>query len=224
VGALLHDIGKLSLPEELRTFRLTAQDRGDPAWQQHTEAGRKMVKGGLDPTSSKIVLDHHQHFDGSGFPPRKAVPGLPDQIVPLQKKEIHIFCRIATLADRFENFRHLPDGRIAPTVVALKRIRNPGYAKWFDPVVFQAFLESVPPFVPGEQVLLSDGQNVVVTEINEKFPHRPVVKPIDLDLAAAPDKHNLTEEQEEENDIDLAVRNDLNIAQVGDFDVTPYLK
>ena len=45
VGCLLHDIGKLNFPEELQNFRLTAQDRGEPEWQKHTEAGFEMVQG-----------------------------------------------------------------------------------------------------------------------------------------------------------------------------------
>ena len=63
VGCLLHDIGKMNLPEELLDFHLTGQDRGDPLWQSHTEAGFEMVQGGLDPTAAQVVINHHQHFD-----------------------------------------------------------------------------------------------------------------------------------------------------------------
>ena len=222
VGALLHDIGKLALPEELRAFHLTAQDRGDPIWQSHTEAGFDMIKDHLDPSAAKIALDHHQHFDGSGFPLRKAPTGFTEKLFPLQGKEIHIFCRIATLADRYENFRHLPNDCVAPAVVALHRIHNPGYTKWFDPVVFKAFIESVPPFAPGEQVVLNNNQQVVITELNEKFPYRPIVRPIDLSLAAFQENSNPASVTED-GDIDLSSRLDLQIAQVGNFEMAEYL-
>jgi HD-GYP domain-containing protein (c-di-GMP phosphodiesterase class II) len=226
-GCLLHDIGKLHFPEELKSFRLTAQDRGEPKWQKHTEAGFEMVQGGLDPGAAQVVLNHHQHFDGSGFPPCKEVPGLPDEVTPLEGKDIHIFCRIASIADRFENFQHLPDGSQVPTIVALTRLKNPGYAKWFDPVVMSAFMETVPPFAPGEQVILNNGQTVVVTELNEKSPCKPTVKPIDLSKAQnsknTSGNKKESEKQEELPDIHLAVHNDLHIAKVGDFDVTKYL-
>jgi len=114
VGCLLHDIGKLKLPKELQDFHLTAQDRGEPEWQKHTEVGFEMVQGGLDPGAAQVVLNHHQHFDGSGFPPRKEVPGLAGKVAPLVGKDIHIFCRIAAIADRFENFLHLPNGTMMP--------------------------------------------------------------------------------------------------------------
>lgn len=224
VGALLHDLGKLSLPEELRSFRLSAQDRGDPIWQQHTEAGFEMARGGLDPTAAQVVLNHHQSYDGSGFPARKAQLGLGDELRPLLEDEIHIFCRITAIADRLENFRHLPDGATAPTVVALKRLANPGYYKWFDPIVYRAFRETVPPFTLGEQVTLSNGLPVVVVELNDQHPCRPTVRPIDLELAQKPDDPAAGDQSNlSHDDIHLASRSDLHIAQVGNFDVTPYL-
>ena len=228
VGCLLHDIGKLNFPKELRDFRLTAQDRGEPEWQKHTEVGYEMVQGGLDPSAAQVVLNHHQHFDGSGFPPRKEVPGIAGEIAPLEGQDIHIFCRIAAIADRFENFRHLPDGAMAPTIVALKRLRNLGYAKWFDPTIIKAFQETVPPFALGEQVVLNNGQFVVITELNEKYPCKPTVKPIDLNKAKNIKKQSNQqkknqEQPEEAPDILLAARNDLYITRVGNFDVTNYL-
>ncbi len=183
VGCLLHDVGKIFLPPELQNFTITASDMGSPLWQQHTEKGFEMIKAGLDPTAGQIIINHHQHYDGSGFPPRKALPGIDKPVVALKGSEIHVFCRIATLADRFEGFRHLPDNTVAPIVVALKRIQNPGYVKWFDPIIYKTFIESMPAFSPGEQVTLNNGQHVVVTEINENAPCRPVVRPVDINLA-----------------------------------------
>jgi len=222
VGCLLHDIGKLTLPEEKQNFRLTAQDRGDSLWQKHTEAGFEMIKGGLDPSAAQVVLNHHQHFDGSGFPPRKETPLLATDPVPLKENEIHIFCRIASLADRFDGFRYLPDGRKAPSLVALTRLNKPGYKKWFDPVVFDAFIETVPPFTPGEQVLLSNGQTVVITELNKKHPCRPIVQPIDLSLAQNLNTKKDRDEKEEKS-INLSLRTDLHITQIDGFDITDYL-
>jgi HD-GYP domain-containing protein (c-di-GMP phosphodiesterase class II) len=219
LGCLLHDIGKLNLPKELQNFQLTAQNLGNPDWQNHTDIGFEMVQGGLDPTAAQIVLNHHQHFDGSGFPARKPIFGNSSLSRPLRGEEIHIFCRIAALADRFDGFRHMPDGTIAPPVVALKRLRKPGYNKWFDPVIFPVFVQTVPPFPPGELVTLNNGQTVVVTELNENHPCKPIVRPINPDLAV---DSNLTTTIDQP-DINLATRTDLHIARMGEFDVTPYL-
>ena len=222
VGCLLHDIGKLTLAKEMQSFRLTAQDNGHSQWQKHTEAGFEMIRGGLDPGAGQVILNHHQHFDGSGFPPRKETPLLVSAPVPLKGKEIHIFCRIASLANRFDGFRYLPDGRKAPSIVALTRLKKPGYKKWFDPVIFDAFLETVPPFTPGEQVILNNGQTTVITELNSKSPCQPIVRPIDLSLAQNP-KAKKDDEEKEEKDINLSLRSDLHITQIDGFDVTDYL-
>lgn len=218
VGCLLHDLGKLTLSDDLQGFRLSAQDLGAPAWQKHTEVGFEMVHGGLDSTAAQVVLNHHQHFDGTGFPLRKSAVGSGPADIPLSGTEIHVFCRISTLANMFDNFRQGPDGKEFPSVVALKRLQNPGYLKWFDPVVYSVFCEIVPPFPPGLQVILNDGQICVVKEVNMKKPCRPILCPINLDLA-----QDAPSESEPPEDICLEKQPALHIAKVGDFDVTNYL-
>jgi len=219
VGCLLHDIGKLQIPEELRNFKLTAENQGDPLWQQHTEIGFEMLQGNIDPSAAQIALNHHQHFDGSGFPARKGDTDFDKPIYALKGQEIHIFCRIAAIADRFDGFRYLPDGTFAPAVVALKRMHNPGYVKWFDPMIYSVFLETIPAFALGEKLTLNNGQDVVVTELNEKYPCRPLVKPIDLSLT----KSSKVFSEEDIPEINLLARKDLYIAQAGGFEVTPFL-
>jgi len=222
VGCLLHDIGKLQLPPEQRCFHLSAQNMGDPSWQEHTEAGFEMVQGGLDPTAAQVVFNHHQHYDGSGFPARTTQPGLSDQLVPLQGDQIHIFCRIAAIANRFDGFRKMPDGRNGPAIVALHRLHKPGYRKWFDPTVFDAFLQTVPPFAPGEMLELNNGQTAVVIETNEREPCRPLVRPIDPQRAQEPDQPP-PEPDANQHDINLAIRSDLFVKKVDGYDVSDYL-
>jgi HD-GYP domain-containing protein (c-di-GMP phosphodiesterase class II) len=186
----------------------------------------EMIHAGLDPCAGQIVLNHHQHYDGSGFPARKSLHGGSLQpTLPLSGDEIHVFCRIVCVADRFDGFRHLPDGRVAPAVVGLKRMKNPGYIKWFDPMVYKAFVSAMPGFNLGEQVILNNGQIVVVTELNEGNPCRPRVRPLDMSKAQVVEnsKDSKDEKEAQVPDIDLSLRQDLYIAKVGDFDVTPYL-
>ena len=242
-GCLLHDMGKITMPEELQTFHVTAMNLGTEQWQSHTEVGFDMLKAGLDPVAAQVVVNHHQHYDGSGFPKRKQLNGVGDPMFALRGPEIHIFCRIACLANYFESFRYLPDGRVAPTVVALARMKKPGYAVWFDPELYKLFTKAMPAFSLGEQVTLNNGQDVVVVELNEHEPCKPIVRPIDLKKALSPEAAEQKDKQQPEenspeaqkpkddnddgdpssNDIDLSMRNDLRIQMVGDFDVTRFL-
>jgi putative nucleotidyltransferase with HDIG domain len=69
IGALLHDIGKLSVPDAIlrKPAALTDEEfeviRGHPGW------GRDLVlQLGFSPQVARLVLDHHERLDGSGYP------------------------------------------------------------------------------------------------------------------------------------------------------------
>ncbi len=223
VGCLLHDIGKLNFDKDMQEFKMTAQSQGNLEWQQHIQIGYDMVKDHIDSAASQVVLNHHQHFDGSGFPFRKKSMGSNVIDTALEGEDIHIFCRIAALADRFEGFKFMPDGSEAPNIVALKRLHNPGYVKWFDPIVFKALEDSVPPFPPGEQVTLNNGQTCVVKQVNMEDPCRPTVVPINMDLTDVSQFNKEENKDIPKNDIHLEIRQDLKIVKAGDFDVEKFL-
>ncbi len=242
VGCLLHDIGKIEMSDEMRNFHITGLDMGSKEWQTHTETGFEMIANGLDATAGQVIINHHQHYDGSGFPKRVTLSGSNEPNLALEGDAIHIFCRIACIANRFDGFRFLPDGTVAPTIVALKRLQNENYVKWFDPLVFKAFITAMPPFNLGEQLTLNNGQDVVVIELNETEPCKPIVRPIDMSMASDPEALASTEtstmnneegqeqgenkkspEPDTPSDINLAARSDLHIAKCGDYDITPYL-
>jgi putative nucleotidyltransferase with HDIG domain len=69
IGALLHDIGKLSVPDAIlrKPAALTDEEfeviRGHPGW------GRDLVlQLGFSAQVARLVLDHHERLDGSGYP------------------------------------------------------------------------------------------------------------------------------------------------------------
>jgi PAS domain S-box-containing protein/putative nucleotidyltransferase with HDIG domain len=78
-GALLHDIGKLAVPDEilLKPGKLTPEE-----WatiREHPETGYRMLEG-LDflPVETLEVVRHHQErLDGSGYPERRAGEDIP---------------------------------------------------------------------------------------------------------------------------------------------------
>lgn len=69
LGALLHDLGKILIPEKilLKPGRLT--EREWARLRNHPEAGVAMVdRLGFDASVAEIVLYHHERIDGSGYP------------------------------------------------------------------------------------------------------------------------------------------------------------
>ena len=68
-GALLHDLGKIGIPDDilLKEGPLTEEERR--VMDSHPEIGRKII-GHIEflAPASEIVHSHHEHFDGSGYP------------------------------------------------------------------------------------------------------------------------------------------------------------
>jgi HD-GYP domain-containing protein (c-di-GMP phosphodiesterase class II) len=70
VGGLLHDIGKLSVPDEVLK-KPGPLDEGEYAIiQRHPENGRRLLRelGGFGEGVLRLVHDHHERLDGSGYP------------------------------------------------------------------------------------------------------------------------------------------------------------
>jgi HD-GYP domain-containing protein (c-di-GMP phosphodiesterase class II) len=228
VGAMLHDVGMLRLPPEALRKWNSAHDEDDPAWRRHVELGYDMVRQGVDPSASAVVLHHHQAFDGSGFPQRE---GLDGGSIPIAGQDIHVFARIVAAADAFDRLCDSGDAPGAdrvpqtkrPTVSALREMVLGETAKKHDPVVLMALLACVPAYAPGSVVTLSDGCKAVVCNWRPDDPCRPRVLPIDgLEEAIDPaDKPEAVLDADEvpRAAIDLVGTPDLCIAQAEGFDV-----
>ena len=95
-AGLLHDIGKLAVPEEILTKpgRLTPEE-----WiqvQRHPAVGAELLRtisSGLEPVAA-AVRAHHEQWDGSGYP-----DGLAGEDIPLAG-------RIVTVADVYDALTH----------------------------------------------------------------------------------------------------------------------
>jgi len=91
LGALLHDIGKLAVPGRLimKKGLLTKSERN--TIETHPESGAKLL-GAMQKydEASAIVLQHHEHIDGSGYP--RGISG----------SSISLFARIVAVADVFD--------------------------------------------------------------------------------------------------------------------------
>jgi HD-GYP domain-containing protein (c-di-GMP phosphodiesterase class II) len=70
IGGLLHDIGKLSVPESILQKPAALDDDEYAEVKLHPERGRELLNelGGFDDTVGRLVLDHHERLDGTGYP------------------------------------------------------------------------------------------------------------------------------------------------------------
>ena len=214
LGALLHDIGKMRIPGEIlhKPGRLT--DHEMAVMRQHPRLGFEMLRGQTPPAAGQVVLNHHQRYDGKGYPERiDARTG--EKMPPLAGKQIPVFARIATIVDMYDaatTKRCYCDAKLP--VQALYELRTACQGA-FDPVIERAFYEIIPPFPIGQVVTLSDGAEAAVVDFNARRPFRPKVQ-----CLRSPSGERLADPSLHE--IDLGLYPDLEIARVGDVEVRPF--
>lgn len=134
----VHDVGKISVPEAIldKPGKLTEQE-----WEVmklHTTAGYNLLKSGagdITNLAAIIVNDHHERWDGAGYPNGKA------------GEEIHLFARITAVADVFDallSARCYKEPWSLDMVVDLFE-RECGYQ--FDSQLSRLLLKHLPEFV-----------------------------------------------------------------------------
>jgi putative nucleotidyltransferase with HDIG domain len=70
IGGLLHDIGKLSVPERILKKPGALEDEEFAVIKRHPEWGLKLLRelGGFASSVHELVHDHHERLDGKGYP------------------------------------------------------------------------------------------------------------------------------------------------------------
>jgi putative nucleotidyltransferase with HDIG domain len=69
IGALLHDIGKLSVPDGILQKPAALTDAEYDVIRRHPDWGRDLaLELGFGPQVARLVSDHHERLDGSGYP------------------------------------------------------------------------------------------------------------------------------------------------------------
>ena len=215
LGCLLHDIGKMGIPPEIlhKPGRLTEEEFAEV--RRHSVYGYEMVKGRIPAAAAEVVLNHHQRFDGTGYPGRvDYLTG--EELPPLEGKQIPVFSRIAIMADVYDaatSQRCYSTAKHPAEVLYEMRTRCRGF---FDPVVEAVFYRTVPAFPIGQIVTLCSGIEAVVVDFNPDYPAHPKVQ-----CLRTPQGERFANPTLEE--IDLALYADLWIASVDGTDVQPFL-
>jgi HD-GYP domain-containing protein (c-di-GMP phosphodiesterase class II) len=215
LGCLLHDVGKMQVPRAIldKPGRLTAEERDE--MRRHPAYGYAMVRDQVSAPVAQIVLNHHQRWDGNGYPrPSDRRTGQP--LEPLAGNRIPVFCRMTTPADVYDA---ATSARIysppKPPVQVLHEMRTVCRGS-FDPMVEKAFFEIVPPFPIASLVTLSTGDQAVVVEHNRHDSCRPRVK-----LLRDPSGALYAGDRRQE--IDLSAYPELHVTHWGGHDVRPFL-
>lgn len=164
VGSLFHDIGLNEIPAKIlnNPGQLSKPER--EFREQHCQYGLDISrKAGLPPAVQKIVFQHHEYFDGSGYPQR------------LKGEAIDPLARLVGLVNIYDNLcnptnlnQALTPHEALSQMFAQQRTR-------FDPRFLQAFIRFMGVYPPGSVVLLSNDAIGLVIRVNSARPLRPSI-------------------------------------------------
>lgn len=171
IGAILHDIGKTKIPNEILNKKGKLENEEIEIIKKHTTLGYEILKkyDDISSLSKGAVLFHHERIDGSGYPFGK------------KGKDIHLFGRIVAITDTFDA---MTSNRIYKRKVsngeALEFILSTGMTN-YDYELVKIFMNHVTIYPLGTIVKLNNGEKAIVIDNNKDAPTRPIVRIISKD-------------------------------------------
>ena len=191
VGALLHDIGKLSIDLEILNKPGALDPQEWDAMRRHPVMGAEttVLLPGVDKAAVIPILEHHMRWDGTGYPQRAP------------RKKQHLASRIVAVADAYDAMtskRSYSAARVQDEAM-LTLVKSAGTS--LDPSLVRMFVRVIGIYPPRSVVRLSTGQVGIVLAPNTGSPLSPHVR-----IIASPTGEICTPE-----DVDLLVTTELKI-------------
>ncbi len=166
VGSILHDIGKIKIPQQIlkKPGRLTPDEFEEI--KKHTLYGYEILKGveGISIAALLIALGHHERSDGSGYPHH------------LRKDNIHKAARVVAVSDVYDALtsdrvyrKKLMHHEVVDYITSLA-------SHHFDQEIVDTFIRYVAYYPVGTAIILNNGEKGLVSRYNKYFPTRPVVR------------------------------------------------
>lgn len=166
VGSILHDIGKVKVPQQIlkKPGRLTADEFEEI--KRHTYYGYEILRQtkGISMTAAYIALGHHERVDGSGYPHH------------LKNDNIHKAARIVAVSDVY-------DALSSDRVYRKKMMHHEAIdyitslaSYHFDQEIVDTFIRYVAYYPVRTAVVLNTGEKGLVSKYNRYLPTRPVVR------------------------------------------------
>jgi len=166
LGALLHDIGKITTPESIlkKAGRLTREEF--EIMTCHTIEGWEILRRQrqVSPRSSIVALQHHERWEGGGYP------------YSLVGEEIYRFSRVCAIADCFDAMTSDRVYRPGLSSAAALKILTSSMQGHFEPSLLWTFTQCVAPYPVGTLLELTGGIQAVVVQTIRRQAYRPRVR------------------------------------------------
>ena len=166
LSGLLHDIGKMMVPDNIiqKNGRLTLPEYN--VVKTHVLFGNNILKGlkNLDPRVAEVAMRHHERCDGTGYPGG------------YRREQIEPFARIVAIADTYDAMTSDRVYRAAPCPFdVIHMFEREGIVK-FDVEFLLPFLEKAVQAYLNTEVKLSTNEVGKVIMINHNEYSKPVVQ------------------------------------------------
>ena len=164
-GALLHDVGKISISEDVLNKPSLLSDEEYNEVKAHTEIGYQMlVNLNISEEVAQIALYHHERYDGTGY--NRNLCG----------EEIPLLSRIVTIADSYDAMSNdrVYRKRLSPDAVYKEIAGLSGHH--FDFEITERFLRRIDLFPIGTGVVLNTNHRGIVVSTNKLLPQSPVIR------------------------------------------------
>lgn len=133
-AAPLHDVGKVGIPDGILNKPARLQGQEWEVMKTHASIGYEILKNSkrsIIQAGAVIAQDHHEKWDGSGYPAGK------------KGEQIHIYGRIAALADVYDALRHRRCYKSAWSLEQVMAHIDNESGKQFDPKLVEIFKQRV---------------------------------------------------------------------------------
>ena len=154
MAAMLHDLGKLAIPNVIRQKPGRLSKEEYEMMKQHTIKGAQLLlqyaSSEIEEAAAQVALSHHERWDGSGYPGHvdphsgEVIPGYESMEGKARGKkgeEIPIFGRIVAIADVYDSLlNHRVFREAWKKEDVLKKLKS-GAGSHFDPEMIDAFFE-----------------------------------------------------------------------------------
>jgi HD-GYP domain-containing protein (c-di-GMP phosphodiesterase class II) len=167
IAGLLHDVGKLKVPEEIlkKPGKLTPEEF--EVIKLHPANGAKILMStpGISKLGYVVAFEHHIKYDLSGYP-----------VVSREKGALNLGSMLVRIADTYDAMRsnRYYAGETPPEKTIKEMEEASG--KEFDPVLLRRFIRLIGVYPPGTFVRLDTNEIGFVFQTNPSDPYRPRVK------------------------------------------------
>lgn len=189
MGGIFHDIGLNEVPSKIlnNTGTLTKAER--EFRELHCEYGLNIgKKAGLSASVLKIIQQHHELYDGTGYP-RK-----------LKGDAIDTLARLVALVNAYDNLCNPVNVAQAMTPHEALSYMFAQQRQRFDPRFLQAFIRFMGVYPPGTVVALSNEALGLIIKVNSVRPLRPTLILYD---ASIPKNEAIILDLEDEPDLNI---------------------